>query len=367
MIDNCETFLRLFDNCSYDYSDRIISELKEHKRPIVLFGTGEVASRVLAKLKKYDVVPDYQMVDPEFEENAVFEYPNFSKINMINRDACLVAGIRNYPHVRNVGIKLGIENTVFFDNIFDTEIIRKDFFAQNIISFFLTYDSFLDDKSKETMIAYLKTNFTHDPSYMFSVWDQGMPYFSFDGLKISDNECFVNCGAYDGDTISDFLKIGNYKKIYALEADNDTFKLLDDRFNQDNIIKINKAVYSDSNGIQFKSFCNPSYNMSRGMSKIVKNNEEGSQRIETCTIDDIVSAEETVTLINMDIEGAEISALKGGKRTIIKDRPKLAISAYHKEDDLISIPSLIKSFDNTYKFALRAYCPWSEELVLYAY
>ena len=54
----------------------------------------------------------------------------------------------------------------------------------------------------------------------------------------------------------------------------------------------------------------------------------------------------------MDIEGSEINALKGGKITINKYKPKLAISAYHKWDDLLKIPLLIHSIRPDYKFYL---------------
>ena len=46
-------------------------------------------------------------------------------------------------------------------------------------------------------------------------------------------------------------------------------------------------------------------------------------------------------MITMDIEGAEIHAIYGARKSIMKGNPKLAISAYHKIEHLWEIPLLI--------------------------
>lgn len=53
---------------------------------------------------------------------------------------------------------------------------------------------------------------------------------------------------------------------------------------------------------------------------------------------DNVAGEETVTLINMDVEGAERQALEGCAKIIARDRPKMLIAAYHRSEDLFAIP-----------------------------
>jgi hypothetical protein len=68
---------------------------------------------------------------------------------------------------------------------------------------------------------------------------------------------------------------------------------------------------------------------------------DGGTEIEVTTIDDVVG-EERVMFIKMNIEGAEIDALKGATRTIRRWRPKLAISAYHRPSDLWRIPRLVR-------------------------
>ena len=67
----------------------------------------------------------------------------------------------------------------------------------------------------------------------------------------------------------------------------------------------------------------------------------------------------------MDVEGAEINALKGAEKLIKKYKPKLAICIYHKMEDMWEIPGLILSYVPEYKLYLRHYSPSKDETVLY--
>ena len=73
-----------------------------------------------------------------------------------------------------------------------------------------------------------------------------------------------------------------------------------------------------------------------------------------------------VDFIKLDIEGAELSALRGAEATLRRFRPRLAIAAYHRPDDLATIPEYINSLDLGYRFRLRHLTMHQEETVLFA-
>jgi FkbM family methyltransferase len=91
------------------------------------------------------------------------------------------------------------------------------------------------------------------------------------------------------------------------------------------------------------------------------------ENAETVSIDDFVAARglNHVDVIKLDIEGSEITALRGARATIARFKPKLAISVYHKPHDLFEIPRLIRGYEPGYEFYLDHYTIHLEETVLY--
>lgn len=86
------------------------------------------------------------------------------------------------------------------------------------------------------------------------------------------------------------------------------------------------------------------------------------------TIDKAVGSEKTA-FIKMDIEGSELEALKGGRKVIERDMPVLAVSAYHRQEDLITLIPYISSLRNDkykYEIYLRHHAATQTELVVYA-
>lgn len=87
--------------------------------------------------------------------------------------------------------------------------------------------------------------------------------------------------------------------------------------------------------------------------------------IKVKALDDIVM-EDRPTFIKMDIEGAEMEALKGSQKIIQAYRPKLAICIYHRPEDLFEIPLFIKELREDYRLLIRQYEDSRFETVCYA-
>jgi hypothetical protein len=73
-----------------------------------------------------------------------------------------------------------------------------------------------------------------------------------------------------------------------------------------------------------------------------------------------------IDFIKMDIEGAELPALKGAVKTIRKFKPKLAIAIYHSWDDFTGLPAFINSLDLGYRLFIGHYTIHAEETILFA-
>ena len=191
----------------------------------------------------------------------------------------------------------------------------------------------------------------------------GGQYFDREIVMLSDEEVYVDGGAYIGDTIDSFVKCSNgkFSHIYAFEADSSIRDTLSEMCS---VLKISdrvdimpyamldekKEVYFDSDGNHSTS------------GKI--ENSKGTL-IQAVSLDSVLS-DKKVTFIKMDIEGAELPALKGAKHIIETQRPKLAICIYHSVEELYEIPLYLMETCCDYKFYVRHYSFYNGESVLYA-
>lgn len=133
-------------------------------------------------------------------------------------------------------------------------------------------------------------------------------------------------------------------------------KNLDDR---QNFEIIDKALWSKSTVLSMNAKGN------FATSIVELDNQDSLQKIETVALDDFLQ-EKTVTYIKMDIEGAELEALRGAEKIITGQKPRLAISIYHKLKDIWTIPQIILEYNPDYRLYLRHYSFADYDTVLYA-
>ena len=186
-------------------------------------------------------------------------------------------------------------------------------------------------------------------------------YFGVSVFPLVQDEVYVDVGVYYGSALASFAKYSNgaYKKMFAVEADPNNIPRISTHVKDNNLSNvhiINKGAYSKNGTVRFDK---------NDIGAISKITDSGASEIEVVRLDDIL-ATETPTLIKMDIEGAELEALKGSAETIRRCKPRLAISIYHKPEDIVDILSYINYLAPEYKFWIRQHAFWGPEMVLYA-
>lgn len=185
-------------------------------------------------------------------------------------------------------------------------------------------------------------------------------YFDLEELPHKDGEIFIDGGSLDFSTSLDFIKWcnNNFEKIYVFEPDNknmENCKLAARKYDCSKIEFINFGTWSKKTTLKFMNGWD-------GCSHI---SDEGTSVIEVISIDEVLNGK-PCTFIKLDIEGAELETLKGAVKTIKQHRPKMAISIYHKPEDIVEIPAfLMENFPN-YNYYIRHYCLRPCETILYA-
>ena len=183
----------------------------------------------------------------------------------------------------------------------------------------------------------------------------------------NNQEIFIDGGCLNMETSINFIRYCNNEldKIYAFEPNSECANMCKNIKESNEKLKnkaqvIEKGLWSKESNLSFKlGLC--------GDSRITENGEGTNTSIAVTSIDKILKGERS-SFIKMDIEGAELEALRGAKNTIQKYHPKLAISVYHKPEDIITIPSFIKSISPSYHLYLRNYHMLDmTETVLYAF
>lgn len=191
-----------------------------------------------------------------------------------------------------------------------------------------------------------------------------------DYVKLEKDDYVIDCGACWGDTALLFAtKVGLDGRIISFEFVPSNIKIFEENMKMNSeissIVSLANYAVSDKTGECIEYIDDGTATSI----DIDKTNLEGeNQRAYTITIDDYVEQNQLpkVDFIKMDIEGAELSALRGGIKTIKKFKPKLAISIYHKKSDMWEIPQWIKQVCPEYKLYIKHNSRSSLETILFA-
>lgn len=226
-------------------------------------------------------------------------------------------------------------------------------------------DTFSDSQSAQSMFDVLSYQLSCDTKYIQRAARlESSLYFYTDFFDFTKNEKFLDCGAADGDTAKTFMDVAKYEfdRLWMVEPAPVHREALEDLMRSMSGKKFEGKLSHHSCGVGDKEYSASFYQDGNG-SRVSEN--ENSMKIDIKRIDDFL--DDSPTFIKMDIEGFELSALKGAESSIRNGKPKMAISAYHRASDFVDISSYVLSIDPNYKIGLRHHCKDRWETCLYFY
>lgn len=347
-----------------------IRKAKADGKKVYILGAALGAIRIAGGLEYKGLDFDAFVVDSEYhvKGSKLLGKDIYCVDDVASSDCIIIRSIANYPRLETLREKTYlVDEDVLSLSMVASEPLDNDFVKEHLNEFNSLYEILQDDKSKLVLAAYLNQKITGRFKEMMDVWDK-LQYFGEDFYDLSKVNCIVDCGAFTGDSFLSFCEEYG-KQSRGLKYKGKAYLLEPDKFNQEQIMKNCKASEADIRVLKLGAWYQPEellFQLDENQRTAGKIMNSGDFKIQADAIDNIVK-DNRVDFIKMDIEGAELAALKGAAKTIIRDHPILAICVYHKREDLLEIPEYIHSLHGEYKFYIRAYGgPYSIELVLFA-
>lgn len=322
--------------------------LQGTQKPVVLYGMGNGADKIISVLNRYNIKISGVFASDGFVRQKTFHGFNVTDYktakNTFGDMIVLVCFGSSLPDVISNIKRISLEQELYAPDVpvWGDTLFNIEFALNNRIRLESIYNLLADNTSKKVFEGAVMYKLTGKIDYLFDCETPSAEVYQ-NILNLGDSETYFDLGAYRGDTVAEFLSVVNkYNKIVAVEPDLKTYnKLCAATQNVNSIININACVSDCDGQIAFDMLG------SRGSGI-----GQGGAVINSVSID-ALSQNYVPTIIKMDIEGAEEKAIKGAKSTISTYKPKMQIAAYHRSEDLFSLPESVLSVRNDYKVYLR--------------
>lgn len=284
------------------------------------------------------------------------------ELKQIKEHVVVLVMVGNYAPIQKQLEEMEIENynpDDIFCNVFDVKY-SSDWFEDNLNKALSTVKILKDETSKEIYTEAICNRIApHLAQKKFNEIKIPGEYYRHGVFTLGNDEVMVDAGAFDGNSVISFIDTvkGSFEKVYAFELEKNNYdKMLVNLNDYRNKIEfINMGVWSHKTTLHFS-----------GESCGCRIDESSTNSVNVISIDDVINGKK-VTLIKMDIEGSELPALDGAKNTIVTQKPKLAVSAYHMLSDLWNVPQKIHELCPEYKIYLRHHSPTVWDTDCYAY
>ncbi len=327
--------------------ETLYERLKKEKRPIIIYGMGNGADKIFDICDNKSIRISGIFASDEFVRGHSFrghKVKTYAEINEEYPDAVILLAFAVFRDDLMQKIEsIASEHTLLVPDVplFGKGLFDSDFVAANIDNIRRAYDLFADEKSKSVFLDVINFRLSGIPKILRRCETDRAELFE-NILSLGSCEDYLDLGAYDGDTIAEFLNYtnGKYSTVTAFEPDRKNMKKLTKQFGS-----LERCVLLPY--ASWEKDCMMKFSGTGGRMSCI--DEDGTE-IEAKAVD---SLNKKFSYIKMDVEGAEYETLSGIRNTICKYKPKLAVSAYHRVGDIFTLPLYISQLNSDYKIYIR--------------
>ena len=334
--------------------------LADSSHPIVMYGMGNGADKIIAVCEKYGIeISDFFASDGfvrghSFHGKTVISYSAMKEKYAGQDPIVLLSFASSLPDVMALFKKVGEECELYAPDVpvFGETLFTIEFFHEHREDFEAVYGLLADEESKRIYENVIKYKLSGDIRYLWeSESDKAEAYREI--LNCNDIESYLDLGAYNGDTIREMLYYNpRLKSAIALEPDARNFRKLNEyaqNVNNVDIKCINAGAWCENTTLLFDATGNRNAGIvSKGniVSKI--------KEVPVVSVDSVLDGK-VVDYIKYDVEGSEKEALLGSAQTIKTHAPMLLVSLYHRSEDMFALPELVKELNSSYSLYLRRF------------
>ncbi len=328
-------------------------DLAAQERPVFLYGTGNGGDKIIAALEKYGVTltgifaSDGFVRDREFHGMKVRAYSDVRDEYGDDITVLLAFGT-TLPEVRAFIELLDDRHDLRIPDVplYGGELFDAVYYNAHRDDFEYCRGLFADEESRlvfDDCIAFRMTGRLKYLSRTQSFADSVTSLFS--GRHYGT---VIDGGAFKGDSTADLAALCP-EEILAVEADPKTYQKLcayAEAQSRCRVRPVNAALWNETGVLDYTS------SGSRGSGESGRNRRAKITEVNTVTLDGLC-ADTKADLIKLDIEGAEWEALDGGRQTILRDQPDMAVSLYHRTDDFYALPVHLHALLPEHRMYLR--------------
>ncbi len=324
-------------------------KLEKETRPIFIYGMGDGAQKIMNVFSARGIKVSGIFASDDFVRGHYFEGFKVKRLSEVEEEyedfVVILAFAAGYRELVDKIHDIASKHTLYVPDVpvVGSGLFTYDYCVEHESELQAVYDMLADDFSRKVYANIINFKISGNIKYLDEVTTPKVDIYK-EIIRPNLNEVYVDLGAYNGDTIEEFLTVtrGKYISIYAMEPDRKNFKKL--CRNTENLLHVyayNSVAWSCETQIPFST-------KAGRQSSVVTT----GQLAEARSVDGMLDGEQA-TIIKMDVEGCEREAIWGSAHTIKKYSPKLMVSLYHRNEDIFELPLLIKKLNPDYKCYIR--------------